>query len=164
MMDNNQKGHPKKLQRFGSSNRFVKMTGRTIRNCILCDDIIGEENDKRVPVTYIDQKIMNPLNFLIFEKENINMSNIEGLNNCLLRSSPFEGSTERLGLTGNRVQLYSELIELSNTIKFTVLKLLTGYVASTDKYKRWKHQPDRYSNSNRKALMKVLHKETGNLR
>ena len=91
MMDNNQKGHPKKFQRFGSSNRFVKVTGRTIRNCILCHDIIGEENDKRVLVTYVDQKIINPINFPIFEKENINMMNMDGVNKCLLRSSPFDG-------------------------------------------------------------------------
>ena len=29
MLDNNQRGHPLKFQRFGSSNNFVKVTGRT---------------------------------------------------------------------------------------------------------------------------------------
>ena len=42
--------------------------------------------------------------------------------------------------------------------------MLTGYVASKDKYKRWKHQPDQHYNDKRKALMTVLHKETANLR
>ena len=164
MVDNNENGHLKKIQRFGSSNRFVKVTGRTIRNCILCQDIIGEENDKRVTVTYVDQKIMNPINFPIFEKENVNLMNMDGVNNCLLRSGPFDGSVERLDLTGNRVNIYTELIDLTNTIQFTVLKMLTGYVASKDRYKRWRHQPDHHFNDKRKALMSVLHKETPNLR
>ena len=64
-----QKGHPLKFQRFGSSNRFVKVTGRTVRYCILCEDNLGEESSKRVPITYIDQQIINPINFPIFEKE-----------------------------------------------------------------------------------------------
>ena len=42
--------------------------------------------------------------------------------------------------------------------------MLTGYVTSQDKFKRWKHQPDEYFNEQRKVLMKVLHKETNNLR
>lgn len=40
-MKNNQKGHSKKFQRFGSSNSVVKVTDRTIRNCIFCEDLIG---------------------------------------------------------------------------------------------------------------------------
>ena len=157
MMDNNQKGHPKKFQRFGSSNRFVKVTGRTIRNCILCLDTIGEENDKRAPVTYVDQKIINPINFPIFEKEMMNMVNMDGVNKCLLRSGPFDGIADTLDLTGNRVHIYTELIDLSNTIQFTVLKMLTGYVASKDEYKRWKHQPDQHYNDKRKVFMNALH-------
>ena len=138
MMDNNQKGHPTKFQRFGSSNRFVKFTGRTIHNCILCEDVIGEENNKRVPVTYVDQKIINPINFPMFEMENVSMIDMDGVCKCLLRSDPFKGTVERLDLTGNRVNIYTELIDLTNTIQYTVLKLLTGYVALNDKYKRWK--------------------------
>ena len=68
-LDNNQKGHPKKFQRFGSSNRFVKVTGRTVHNCVLCEDTIDEENSKRVTITYIDQKIMNPINSLCLKRK-----------------------------------------------------------------------------------------------
>ena len=164
MMYNNQKDHPKQFQRFGSSNRFVKLAGRTIRKFILCQDIIGEENDKRVPVTYEDQKIINLVSFLIFEKENVNMMNMEGVNKCLLCSGPFDGSVERLNLTGNRVHIYTELIDLTNTIQFTVFKMLTGYVAFKDKYTRWRRHPDQHFNDKRKVLMTVLHKETTNLR
>ena len=67
-LNNNQKGHPRKFQSFGSSNRFVKVTGRTVRKCLLYEDNLGEENSKRVPITYTNQKIMNPVYFPIFDK------------------------------------------------------------------------------------------------
>ena len=44
MLDNNQRGHPLKFQRFGSSNTFVKVTGRTSRKCTECEIYIGEVN------------------------------------------------------------------------------------------------------------------------
>ena len=163
-MDNNQMGCPKKFQRLGSSNRFVKVTGRTIRNCILCEDVIGKENDKRLPITYADQKIINPINYPLFEMENIIMIDMEGASKFLLRSDLFKGTVERLDLTGKRVHIYIELIDLTNTIQFTVLKMLTGYVASKDKYKQFKYQPDEHFNDKRKVLMKVLHKENTILR
>ena len=71
---NNQKGHPKNFQQFGSSNRFVKVTGRTTRNCILCENICEDENSKRVSINYINQMIMNPLNFPVFEKELVDVN------------------------------------------------------------------------------------------
>ena len=42
--------------------------------------------------------------------------------------------------------------------------MLTGYVASKDSYKRWRHQPYHHFNDKRKALMSVLHTETPHLR
>lgn len=47
-----------------------------------------------MPVVYIDKKTMNPIQISISDKENINMSTIEGLNKCLLCFSPFEDSVE----------------------------------------------------------------------
>ena len=69
MLDNNQKGHQQKIQRFGSSNSFVKLTGRTARNCLLCEADFGQDNSKSVTITYIDQCIMNPVNFLCLKKK-----------------------------------------------------------------------------------------------
>ena len=76
-LNNNQKGHPKKFQRFGSSNRFVKVTGRTVYNCVLYNVDLGEENSKRVYIIYIDHKFMNPANFPAF---NIELDDMEDLN------------------------------------------------------------------------------------
>ena len=69
MLDNNQRGHPLKYQRFGSSNNFVKVTGRTSRQCIECKTDLGEEETKHGILTYVDQVIVNPVNFPVFEKE-----------------------------------------------------------------------------------------------
>lgn len=66
---NKQRGHLKKFQRFGSSNRCAKVTSRTVRSCLLCEDNLGKENGKRVPITYINQKIINLVIFSAFEKE-----------------------------------------------------------------------------------------------
>ena len=33
-MDNNQKGHPLNFQRYGSSNKFFKVTGRVLYQCV----------------------------------------------------------------------------------------------------------------------------------
>ena len=54
----------------------MKVTGQTARNCILCNVDLGEENSKRVSKKYIDQKIMNPVNFPIFENELGDMDDI----------------------------------------------------------------------------------------
>ena len=68
VMDNNQRGHHLKYQQFVSPNKFVKVTDRTIRKYITCDKDIGNENEKRVQISYIDQLIVNPINFSVFEK------------------------------------------------------------------------------------------------
>ena len=68
-LDNNQLGHPLKHQRFGSSNDFVKVTGRTCRQCIENVIDIGEENAKRSIITYIDQSVVNPIGFSVFERD-----------------------------------------------------------------------------------------------
>ena len=157
MLDNNQKGHPKKFQRYGSSNRFVKVTGRTSRKCILSHHICEEENSKRVTINYIDQMITNPLNFPIFEQELSLMDNTSKINDCLLRRNTFQGLAVQLDLTGKRVSIYNSLVCVSSTIKCVILPLLSGYVSTTDKYKRWKHQPDEYYSSLRMIVMKLIH-------
>lgn len=91
MLDNNQKVHPKKFQRFGSSNRFLKVSGRTARNCLLCEEDLGIEDSKRVPITHIDQCIMNPISFPIFEREITDIESNVDIQQCLLRNSTISG-------------------------------------------------------------------------
>ena len=84
ILDNNQRGHPSKYQRFGSSNTFVKVTRRTCYKCITCNDDIGNENEKWVPLTYVNQSIVNPINFSIFEKDIEDMMIVGQVRNSLL--------------------------------------------------------------------------------
>ena len=137
MLDNNQKGHPKKFQRFGSSNRFVKVTGRTARNCILCKDDLGQEYSKRVAITYIDQAIMNPVNFPVLEQEITDIDSNRNIQKCLLRKCMVDRHAVKLDLTGARVKVYNTLVDIVNTIECTILPLLSGYSATTKKFKRW---------------------------
>ena len=67
-LDNNQSGNPVKNQQWGSSNNFFKVTGRTCREYIECTTDIGDESEKRVIIPYIDQAVINPIGFSIFEK------------------------------------------------------------------------------------------------
>ena len=55
------------------------------------------------------------------------------------------------------VGIYLYLINIASTINNTIKQLLTGYNATTKKYKTWKNQPDRYCNMHMRAITKNLH-------
>ena len=84
---------------------------------------------------------MNPLNFPVFEEELAEMNDASKINDCLLRRNSFQGNAVQLDLTGKRVCIYNSLVSVSSTIKCVILPLLSGYVSTTEKYKRWKLQP-----------------------
>ena len=136
MLDNNQKGRPKKIKGFSSSNSFVKVAGRTARNYILCEEDIGQENSKRIPITYIDQMIMNPLNSLVFENEIVDMGSNLNIQQYLLRNLSFNGRAVQLDQAGARVNIYNTLIGIVNTIECIILSLLSGYNTTSKKCKR----------------------------
>ena len=105
MLNNNQRGHPFKFQRFGSSNTFVKVTGRTSRKFTGCETDIGEENNKNCVLTYIDQAIPNPINFPNFELEITNIASSEEVHTCMIRfsgTSNFTSAT-KIDITCTRV-------------------------------------------------------------
>ena len=163
-LDNNQKGHPEKFQRFGSSNTFVKVTGRTVRECVLCEDDLGDENGKRVPITYIDQKIMNPINFPAFENELHDVEDTKKVQMCLLRLLQNTCVSTKLDLTGRRVAIYNILIELANTIQCVILPLLTGYNTKTKAFKKWRRHPSEHYRTKRHEVVLCCHGETDILR
>ena len=68
-IDNNQRGHTLKYQRFGISNTFVKVTGRACCKCMSYNDDTCNENKKRLSLTCVNQSIANPINFSIIEKD-----------------------------------------------------------------------------------------------
>ena len=83
---------------------------------------------------------------------------------CLLRSVDYQGESVKLDLTGGRVLLFNELIEVANTIQCVVLPLLTGYNKKSKVFKKWKHQPTDFSREQRNALVLKCHSETATLR
>ena len=79
MLDNNQRGHLLKFQRVGSFNNLVKATGRTSKQCTECKTDIGKEDTKHSVLTYVDQVIVNQVNFPVFKKEVVDGLSIETL-------------------------------------------------------------------------------------
>ena len=56
-LDNNQKGHPLKFQRYGVSNKFVKVTGNVIKECI---EFPNQHIDNHTNLSYTNQKVPSP--------------------------------------------------------------------------------------------------------
>ena len=83
---------------------------------------------------------------------------------CLLRSINYNGEAVKLDLTGGRVEIYNNMVELSNTIKSVVLPYLTGYNLRTKKYKQWRHQPIEHDRTQRNEIVIQCHSETTILR
>ena len=158
-LDNNQRVHPLKYQRFGSSNTFVKVTGRTCYKCITCNDDIGNKNEKRVPLTYVNQSIADPINFSIFEKDIEYMMIVGQVRNSLLRVNRYEGQAVKIDMTGRRVRIYMELVGIANTITHIIHPLLRGYNKTKDSYKIWKFQPNHFQCACRNHISKILHGE-----
>ena len=103
MLDNNQRGHPLKFQRFGSSNNFVKVTGRTSKQCNLSSTDLGEEDTKHCVLTYVDQDIANPVNFPVFELEVTDINNLGHIHSALTRQNALCESPIKMDITGNKV-------------------------------------------------------------
>ena len=106
MLDNNQRGHPSKFQRFGSSNKFVKVAGRTSKQCVVCKRDLGEEDNKHSVLNYVDQVIVDPVDFPIFEIEVNDMTHLKQIHACLIRSTSNCVSSTKIDITGLRVSIY----------------------------------------------------------
>ena len=163
-LDNNQSGNPVKHQRWGSSNNFVKVTGRTCRECIECTTDIGDEREKRVMISYVDQAVVNPIGFSIFEKDVTDMGNLLSVKDSLLRRNKYNGTAAKIDITGLRISTYIKLIRIANTISKTLSPLLTGYIKSKDKYKVWNCQPNEFQTEERNMISKILHSESDDLK
>ena len=163
-LDNNQKGHPMKFQRYGSSNCFAKVTGRTVRNAILCNEDVGEENSKRVAITYVDQSIINPFSFPYLESEIKDDADTKQVLRCMLRNNMQEIPTVKLDITGKRVETYCDLVNMVDKLKFIILPFLTGYNNTKKVYKKWSLQPTEHYTDLRKQIVLRCYHETDTLR
>ena len=67
-LDNNQKGFSKKIQGFGSSNTFIKVTGRYLKENFLFEELVSYGNTvNRHAITYVNQIIPPPFKKSCFE-------------------------------------------------------------------------------------------------
>ena len=123
-MDNNQRDHPLKYQRFGSSNSLVKVTCRKCYKCLICEVIIRNEDKKRCPLVYIDQLTVNLINFSIFDKEITAWSRVGDIKQCLLIMNRYSRTAVKIDMTGSRVMVYRKLVSIAKTICKTIMTLL----------------------------------------
>ena len=143
-----------KFQRYVSSNKFLKVTRRTSRQCIICNLDISEENDNHAPLPYMDQHIVNPIGFTAFEKKVPDVTSYYQVTSTLFREITGDVSTVHIDITRKRVDRYISLVNIASVMHHTFIPLLTCYVQKKDTYKRWKHQPDVYYTVKRKVMLK----------
>ena len=124
---------------------------------------LGEEDDKYCILTYVDQAIVNPVNFPAFELAITDTNSMTQIHSALTRTKGLCESPTKMDITGNRVSVSLSLIDIVSTITNTIRPLLTGYNATTNKYKTWKNQPDRYCSENRRGISKDLHSDTDDI-
>ena len=137
MLDNKQREQLLKFRCFRSSNNFVKVTGRTSKECTVSETNLGEEDNKQCVLTYVYQVIFNLVQFPVFKQEVTDHKSISQIYTSLMRKNLVCESPTKIDITGNRVGVYFALINVSSTIAHTIKPLLTRYNATTTKYKTW---------------------------
>ena len=55
---------------------------------------------------YLNQSIVNPINFNIFEKDVEDMMEVGQVKNSLLRVNKYDGQAVKIDMTGRRVDIY----------------------------------------------------------
>ena len=73
---------------------------------MICETYLGEENDKHSVLTYVDQAIVTPVDFPIFEMEVNEMTNLKQIHACLIRTTSKCVSSTKIDITGHRVSIY----------------------------------------------------------
>ena len=107
-------------------------------------------------LTYVNQKIVNPIGFPVFEKAVPDVNGIDQITSTFL-STHFEcTSPVIIDITGVRVERYIKLMDISSIVQHKIIPLLTGYMRTKYIYKSWAHQPDVYFSQKRKVPMKNM--------
>ena len=157
VLDNNQKGHPSKFQRFGSSNKFVKVTARYFREFSPYITSMNTTN-KHTTVTYVNQQIPSPDPMLPFEKLYHNEKlKFNLLTNIILNHNiDNDNSTATIDFSGKRVEAYANIINICDEVQFGLRRYLTGYNKSNRTFKYWPHLPQQYQTIQRDRIVKLV--------
>ena len=156
-LDNNQKGYPKKIQRFGVCNDFVKVTGMTLYQDRPVLGGTPTNLPTRVQITYINQAIPSPFGMPSFEsiiKMNINYPRVL----LQIASGKYDSENANINVSGSCIEAYMEVLDVTDKIIHSVTKYLTGmkYLKRSIEYKCWDNMPTKYVNS-RKKIVKRIH-------
>ena len=156
MIDNNQKGFPKKNQRFGSSNDFVLVCGRTFREYALSALTKLKSITK---VTFSEQDIPSVLKQRHYETL-YDGGFISTANFCsaICHTTHIMNDESSVDFTGNRVRAYIEVCQLCEILWHGIRVYLMGYNESNKSYKRWVYMPKRFETILRDKLNYVFSK------
>ena len=159
MLDNNQKGHPMQFQRYGSSNKFVKVTGIAMREYIhhAYDKTQKYDLQGKVKITYVQQPIPSPLGMLQYDtifdtKDRLPLIFLKIFEN----TQTLPVYSQDVDFTGYSCKRYSDVIKVVDTLN-TMKKCLTGYVITTSEFKFPALHPDKFKSELRNTITKKVH-------
>ena len=161
-LDNNQKGHNRKYQRDGSSNDFIKVTGRFFRSCDTFDyptDTIKNINEKKkVLITYINQAIPSMYNLPCFERVllDTNVNKDKNIARSILSTSANVPLSTTIDITGLRVKGYVNNVECCDVVKHVISPYLTNYFIGQDGFKKWSAMPLEFNTTTRRLIAKEM--------
>jgi len=148
-IDNNQKGHNVTFQRFGSSNKFVKVTARFLRKAIICDHSYTYDN---VPViSFKNQAIPSPIAMPPFELVTTINSNLLQDPTCICDEDAPIVETH-----GSRVEKYIDCLNIINLLT-QIQKYLTWFNKKENKFKHWVKMQSNFTTQQRNTIVKKLH-------
>ena len=156
-LDNNQKGNPRKFQRFGSRNFYLKVTGRCLHESISFNQTF--DISYKVPITYVDQVIPSAYGMTPFEQVYSTSGDdiLTNIANYISGDLPVHlPSTDKIDISGSRVSSYINVLHICDAL-LCQFKYLTGFNKSTNEFKQWRNQPSQYKDNNtRKVIIQLL--------
>ena len=159
-LDNNQKGHPMKYQRFGKSNRFVKVTGCVLKKFYSNKDQ-NEAFNEFVELSYTDQDIPSPINMPPFEKHQYNKKSLLQICTEINENVDIDELSSNIvsipDFSGDRVRMYIKYCYLM--LSCNLLRITTSgcYTQHNKKIRMVPHSPQKWSNESTDTILKTLH-------
>ena len=158
-IDNNQKGHNLKYQRFGVSNKYVKVTGCIIKKYHYIFDRSDYPTSK-VDITYSSQAIPSPFGMPSFENCSLTDDKIfEYFHSCFERNqdlSPQLTTNADVDFTGKRVQSYASIVNCLETVQLMKQVIGSTYNKSTDTLKFVEFSPENWQSPTIGHIIKYL--------
>ena len=167
-LDNNQKGYPLKFQRGGTSNKFVKVTGTCLRQCITASTEVHSIL-KHPNLLYINQPIPSPTNMPSFEllyDNNNYISDLGILTSIQHVTNPKANINTILSVenpkntivdfSGQRINAYMKVIEVVQQLE-NLRQSATCYTKYNNSFGFVNHLPISMKNDTTRKIVKYCH-------